>query len=259
MLDKPAHEFTDSTLTVRGLELRLLDSGPDGDPSARTFVLVHGLGVSSLYYRELADDLAPHGRVIAVDLPGFGRTDKPERALRMSHFASVVQEAVEQLGLGDAVLIGHSMGAQVVVETLAQKPGIASSAVLIGPVVNDEERPLPLLVWRFLQSVLAETPASVAPSLLAWLRCGPRMLLDTVPPMVDFHLEQRIADVDVPVVLLAGAKDRLSPQSWLDRLARAAGGEAHVDVVPEASHQVMVTHPERVTAAILDIAARDDG
>lgn len=259
MPDKPAHEFTDSTLTVRGLELRMLDSGPDGDRSARTFVLVHGLGVSSLYYRELADELAPHGRVIAVDLPGFGNTDKPQRALRMSHFASVLQEAMEHLGLGDVVLVGHSMGAQVVVEALARKPGVAGSAVLIGPVVNDQERPVPLLLWRFLQSVLSETPASVAPSLLAWLRCGPRMLFDTVPPMVDYRLEERIAEVRVPVLLLAGSKDRLSPRSWLDRLARAAGGEAHVEVVDEASHQVMVTHPGRVTAAILAVAERDDG
>lgn len=252
-------EFTDRAVTVRGLELRVLDSGPDGDPSARTFVLVHGLGVSSLYYRELADHLAPHGRVIAVDLPGFGRTDKPERALRMSHFAMVMEDTLADLGLGDAVLIGHSMGTQVVVETLARRPGIAGSAVLIGPVVNERERRVPLLVWRFLQSVFAETPASVAPSILAWLRCGPRMLLDTVPPMVDYRLEDRLADVDVPVVLLAGAKDRLAPRAWLDRLADAAGGEARVEVVADASHQVMVTHPERVTAAILDLAARDDG
>ncbi|GAB3815576.1 alpha/beta hydrolase [Tessaracoccus terricola] len=257
MSDSP--EFTDRAVTVRGLELRVLDSGPDGDPSARTFVLVHGLGVSSLYYRELAEALSPHGRVIAVDLPGFGRTDKPGRALRMSHFAMVVEDTLEDLGLGDAVLIGHSMGTQVVVETLARRPGIASSAVLIGPVVNERERRVPLLVWRFLQSVLAETPASVAPSILAWLRCGPRMLLDTVPPMVDYRLEDRLAEVDVPVVLLAGAKDRLAPRTWLDRLARAAGGTALVEVVADASHQVMVTHPERVTAAILGLARRDDG
>lgn len=255
----PAPEFTDSTITVRGLELRILDSGPGNDPSARTFVLVHGLGVSSLYYRELADDLAPHGRVIAVDLPGFGRTETPERSLRMSHFAAVLQEAVEALGLGDAVLIGHSMGTQVVVEALVRRPGIASSAVLIGPVVNAAERRVPLVVWRFLQSVFAETPASVAPSILAWLRCGPRMLFDTIPPMVDYRLEDRIAEVEVPVVILAGANDRLAPLAWLDRLGRAAGGGARVEVVSDASHQVMVTHPERVTATILDLAARDDG
>lgn len=252
-------EFTDSTLTVGSLEVRILDSRPEADPHEQTFVLVHGLGVSSLYYRELADDLLPHGRVVALDLPGFGRTDKPETALRMGHYAGVVAESIRHLGLENLVLIGHSMGCQVVTETIALNPGIADSAVLIGPVVNVTQRKLGVLLRRFVQSVLKETPSSVLPSLMAWVQCGPRMLINTIPPMLGYRLEERIAEVDVPVLLIAGVMDRLAPQAWLAELQHCAGGDARVEIVADASHQVMVTHPERVTAAILATARRDDG
>lgn len=249
-----ADEFTDSTLQVGALEVRILDSRPDAPTHEQAFALVHGLGVSSLYYRELADELLPHGRVIALDLPGFGRTDKPEKALRMGHYAGVVAEAIQHLGLQDLVLIGHSMGCQVVTETIASNPGIASSAVLIGPVVNVTDRKLGVLLRRFVQSVLKETPRSIMPSLISWLRCGPRMLVNTIPPMLGYRLEQRIADVDVPVLLVAGVMDRLAPRAWLEELSRCSGGESRVEIVANASHQVMVTHPERITATILDAA-----
>lgn len=250
-------QYADSTMEIRGLELRVLDTDPGALGPTRTFVLVHGLGVSSLYFRELADDLAAHGRVIAIDLPGFGRTDKPERSLRIGQLAGVLAEALQRLDPDGVVLVGHSMGCQVVVEALADDPGIADAAVLIGPVVNAAERRLPSLLWRFLQAVLRETPASVAPSILGWLRTGPRMLIETVPTMLAYPLEDRIADVAVPLLLVAGRKDATAPRAWLDRLACAAGGEAFVEVVEDASHQVMVTHPGRVTAAIVGPAPGD--
>lgn len=252
-------EFTDSTHTVGSLEVRILDSRPEVRPSEQAFVLVHGLGVSSLYFRELAEALLPHGRVVALDLPGFGKTDKPDTTLRLGHYAGVVAESIRHLGLENLVLIGHSMGCQVVTETIALNPGIADSAVLIGPVVNITERKLGVLLRRFVQSVLKETPASVLPSLMAWAQCGPRMLFNTIPPMLGYRLEERIAEVEVPVLLVAGVMDRLAPRAWLEELKRCAGGDARIEVVHGASHQVMVTKPERVAEAILATARREEG
>lgn len=249
-------DFVDSTLQIRGLELRVLDSGTGADPGRATFVLVHGLGVSSVYFRDLAHALAAHGRVLALDLPGFGRTDRPERSLRVAEYAMVLTEALGRMGIEDAVLVGHSMGCQVVVEALARDQSVGIAGVLLGPVVNPAQRRLPRLVLRFAQSILRETPRSVTPSLLAWLRTGPRMLIDTFPTMVGYPIHERISAVGAPLLLLAGAKDRMAPRSWLERLAQAAGGEAHILVVEDASHQVMVTDTGIVTDAALRFAER---
>nr|WP_255622641.1 alpha/beta hydrolase [Tessaracoccus sp. OS52] len=252
--------YAESTLEIRGLAVGVLDSDPDRDPAERTFVLVHGLGVSSRYFRELADALVRHGRVVSIDLPGFGGTEKPDRTLRIGHYAMVVAEAVEHLGLRDVVLTGHSMGCQVVVEALATRDGIATSGVLMGPVVDTAQRSGPILVLRFLQAVARETPASVTPSLIAWLRTGPRMMIDTFPVMLDYPIEKRIADVRVPLLLIAGERDKMAPPRWLEQL-RTAAGEGHtvVERVAGASHQVMVTHPEQVTTNILRLAGVQHG
>lgn len=247
--------FTPSTLQIRDLTVVVLDSRPAAQPLEKAFVLVHGLGVSSLYFRELARHLQPHARVVTVDLPGFGRAATPERTLRIASFALVLNETIERLGLADAVLVGHSMGVQVVVEALRRRPTIATAGVLIGPVVNGAERRAPTVVRRFLQAASRETPASVWPSVRAWLSCGPRWFIDTFPAMLAYPLEERIAEVRNDLAIIAGEHDRLAPGPWLEILRDLAGGErVTVDIVPGASHQVMVTHPERVVDSCLDIA-----
>lgn len=247
--------FTEREFQIRDLNVVVLDSRPDAMPLEKAFVLVHGLGVSSLYFRELARHLAPHARVVTVDLPGFGRADTPDRTLRIPSFALALIDTIERLGLHDAVLVGHSMGVQVVVEALRRQPTIASAGVLIGPVVNGAERRAPTVVRRFLQAASRETPASAWPSIRAWLSCGPRWFIDTFPAMLAYPIEERIAEVRADLALIAGEYDRLAPGPWLDVLRAAAGSErVTVDVVPNASHQVMVTHPERVVDGCLDIA-----
>src|SRR4051795_10355879 len=81
---------------------------------APVFVLVHGIGVSSRYFERLVPALAEEGRVIAVDLPGFGKARplRPRLGLSIEEFADSVAQTLDGLGLGAAVVVGHSMGTQ---------------------------------------------------------------------------------------------------------------------------------------------------
>jgi hypothetical protein len=86
---------------------RLIDSAAAGATDA---VLVHGLGVSSRYMLPLARELAPHFRVHAPDLPGFGHGDHPPAPLDVPGLAAALVEWVEAIGLTAPALIGNSMG-----------------------------------------------------------------------------------------------------------------------------------------------------
>lgn len=246
--------FDRSTRRVRDLEVAVLDSRPDASPSTPVFVLVHGLGVSSLYFRPFAHRLAERARVVALDLPGFGHTDAPDRTLRIPGFARSVVDVLAQLGLGAPVLVGHSMGCQVVVEALAIEPQVARAAVLMGPVVRPQDRRPATVVRRFLRAAAAETPASAWLSVAAFLRCGPRWFIEVFPAMTDYRLEDRIADVSVPVVLLAGERDALATRGWLELLRERAGGPATSHVVPGAAHQIMVSHADEAVRLCLEAA-----
>ena len=95
--------------------MRWLDLPGRGDP----VVFIHGLGCASTYdYPRVAADPALAGRrMIRVDLPGFGYSDKPESfGYRIGDQAGVVVELLDRLGLERCYLYGHSMGGSVAIE-----------------------------------------------------------------------------------------------------------------------------------------------
>lgn len=241
--------LTTTSIEIDDLQLQALVS--EGDP-AHTMVLVHGLGVSSTYFEPLSKLLVTAGRLVLLNLPGFGSTPTPgsDQALRISDFAAVARRAVAELGIEKAMWIGHSMGTQVVVEIVAQDPELASQMVLLSPVVNRAHRRRRTVVRQFAQSALKEPPASAAASVRAFLSCGPRWMWETFPAMMSYPIEERIAATNVETLLISGEDDLMSPRSWLDELAERAGGEARVTVVP-GSHQAMHSHAEVVAGLIL--------
>lgn len=90
-------------------------TGPD-------FVLVHGIGVSARSYGPTAVELAQHGDVHLIDLAGYGRSPRPDRDLTIEDHAGLVARYLEDKQLDHPVVVGHSMGTQVVAELAADHP-----------------------------------------------------------------------------------------------------------------------------------------
>src|SRR5262245_13090206 len=86
------------------------ESHGEGD---QALVLVHGWTCNATFWRRQIPDLAGH-RVLVVDLPGHGESDKPELAYTMEHFARGIDAVMRDAGVGKAVLVGHSMGTPVI-------------------------------------------------------------------------------------------------------------------------------------------------
>ncbi|MDQ5857708.1 MAG: alpha/beta hydrolase, partial [Acidobacteriota bacterium] len=77
-------------------------------------VLVHGWSGDTSVWRFQVPELAKRARVIAIDLPGHGASDKPETAYTMDFFAAAVEAVMHDAGVDRAVLAGHSMGTPVI-------------------------------------------------------------------------------------------------------------------------------------------------
>lgn len=246
--------LTSTSIEIDGSQLQVLTT--DGD-AEHTYVLVHGLGVASSYFEPLATALAEAGRLVLLNLPGFGSTPSPEDVLRISEFAHLARRAATELNVEQAVWIGHSMGTQVVVEAAAQDPDLASRIVLLSPVVNKDSRRGRTVIRQFAQSALKEPLSSAAASVRAFLSCGPRWMAEVFPAMLAYPIEERIAETTVDVLLVTGEDDLMAPRTWLDELAAAAGGEAEVAVVP-GSHQAMHSHADMVAELIIGRSEDDD-
>ena len=227
----------------------------EGAHSGGEVVLVHGIGASERYFGPLIRELVRTDTVHTLELPGFGSAPTPRRQLQMEEFGAVAAEALAAAGIHGAQWVGHSMGCQVVVEMALAAPDAASSVVLLGPTINDAERSVPLQALRLLQDCLGEPPAINGILLTDYLfRAGPRWYLKTLPVMIRHRVEERIREVQPPVLLVRGGRDPVVRADWLARLAAARPGTRTAEL-PGQPHVLMYTRPVE-TAALLRSAVR---
>ena len=115
--------------------------------SGRPLLLIHGFGTSTYTWRRVAPELAAKHRVIAVDLKGFGQSDKPMDA-RYSAFdqAELLAQLIEDRNLRDLTLVGHSFGGGVALLLALQADerlkGRISRLVLLNTIAYPQNMPV---------------------------------------------------------------------------------------------------------------------
>ena len=98
-------------------------------------VLIHGWTCDLGFWRGQIPDLSKRARVIAIDLPGHGQSDKPEIAYSMDLFARAVDAVMQDAGVDRAVLIGHSMGTPIARQFYRKYPKKTLGLVIVdGPL-----------------------------------------------------------------------------------------------------------------------------
>lgn len=228
--------------------------GPAGRPH---LVLVHGLGTSSATFERLAAQLARHTTVHLLDLPGFARLPRPAGSLEVAELAEVVLAWVRCAGLDRPVLVGHSMGAQVVVEAAVRGPGRVAGLVLVGPTTDPQARSLPHQLVRLLRSARYESWSARAVVARGYVECGPRWFAREARATVRHRIAERVRSVEVPVLVVRGEHDRVAPPGWAADLVAAAphGSSA---TLPGAGHAVAYDEPRAVADLVLTHLARSE-
>jgi pimeloyl-ACP methyl ester carboxylesterase len=218
------------------------------------FVLLHGIGMSHRYFRRLHAALDAVGDTYALDLPGFGATPQPRRALTVEEYARFTGHMLRRLGITSCVLVGHSMGVQFAVELARQQPSLASHLVLIGPVVDAGRRTVVQQAIALARDSLGESPSTNAIVFTDYLRCGPRRYLIELAAMMDYRTEQKIGQVHAPVLVMRGARDPIAGRQWCRLLVERAPS-AELAEVHGGYHVVQESRPERVLEYIRQFVA----
>ena len=219
------------------------ECGPDSGPG---MLLVHGIGVSGRYFAPLIHELSRSHRVVTPDLPGFGRSSRPRPALTITEQAMALETALGLPGRTDLVLVGHSMGSQVVTELAVRNPGLVRGLVLIGPVAQD--RSAVLQAGRLLRDLPREPFRINALVLRDYVRGGIRSFAGTLPKMLKYPLAERLSAVTAPVVLIRGANDPIADLAFLRTLAAAAAGATRIVEIPDTAHVTMAVRPDLIAA-----------
>ncbi|HWE27253.1 MAG TPA: alpha/beta fold hydrolase [Polyangia bacterium] len=255
-------------------QLRVIDKNPSG--ARETVLLVHGYGSSSASYGPVIDALAAHMRVLAIDLPGFGQSDRRDGDYTPDALADVLAEVLTQKGVQRAHVVGHSWGSSVVLAFARRHPDRLDRLVIISGWVYDEQL-LPIMRW-------ASVPGLGEILYGAFYRnaIGERLYLNFVDPnlvtqrVVDEVEKQMALDGAVaaalaaargmhrfseterdyrtikhPTLLLWGREDRVARVAFGERLARELP-HARLVVLPRCGHIPMWECTGETAAALTE-------
>lgn len=138
--DKPAVEFQDIDY---GFPVKTAMKNPsiayiDYGSGPKTLVLVHGLASNAGFWRYNIPELAKKYRVIAVDLPGYGKSQKDAYPYNMTFFADQVKRLTDELGINKFTYVGHSMGGQIGITFALKYPEKLEKLILTDPAGIEE-------------------------------------------------------------------------------------------------------------------------
>jgi pimeloyl-ACP methyl ester carboxylesterase len=216
-----------------------------GRPEAPEVVCVHGLGCSHRYFLPIARELASDARVVAPDLPGFGRTRGPSRALDIRGLSLALADWLRATRRAGALLLANSTGCQVVVDLAVHSPELLGPVVLVGPTVDRRARSVPQQWARLVADQRWEPPSLGAALLPAWIACGPRRYAETLRYMVSDPVERKLHHVRARAVVVRGGRDPIVPRAWAEEVVHGLP-DARLAEVPGVGHTVNWSAPKEL-------------
>jgi pimeloyl-ACP methyl ester carboxylesterase len=225
------------------------------DPDKTTIILVHGIGVSSRYYVPLAKLLSANFNVFAINLPGYGGTKKPSKPLNVVELADVTATFVRQRALSNVIVVGHSMGCQVVAQLSATYPQLVKKVILLSPTTNNKERTVFMQGIRLFQDIFLETPKVNFIIFSDYVRMGVLRYLKTSTYMVNHHIEDILANASVPYLIVRGEHDPIARREWVAHLASLSPAISTAEI-SGAPHAFQYTFAKELEALCLPFLAK---
>jgi len=252
-------------LTANGLRLyyHSIGEGP-------ALLLLHGLGSSSDDWELQLPEFATRYRVVAMDLRGHGRSDKPRGPYTMGDFATDAAALLHGLGIPQAHVLGLSLGGMVAQQLAVDRPERVLSLVLVNtfPRFEPWESHLLRRIARRLITFGSGGMEALAEAVAAGLFPRPtqRPLYEeavrrfarndlngyraSVAAILRFNVERRLGEVRCPALIVAGDRDRTVSWRQKARLARLLP-KARLVVIPDSGHATPLDQPARFNCRVL--------
>ncbi len=260
---------------VQGRLVNVVDIG-----EGPAIVFLHGLAGCWQNWLETIGDFARDHRVIAIDFPGFGRSEMPAEEISIPGYVRMLDELLGALQVGSATIVGNSMGGFVAADMAIRLPHRVERLVLVAPaglsmehMLNERNQGVRArientlffglgrlaertdLVVRsrhlrrgLLLLVVAHPDQLSGPLVLEQVNGAGRPGFDpALDAMVRYPIRDRLSEIDVPTLVTWGELDRLVPLrdaaefEWLIRDARKV-------VYEDTGHMVMLERPDRFNA-----------
>jgi len=264
-------------VSVQGIDIHYVEKG-EGDP----MVLVHGIPTSSFLWRDMIEELAAHGRVIAPDLPGFGFSDPPPNGdYTISGYAGLLESFLEALSIEGATLVCHDYGGPITITYALRNPEKYDRLIILDTFLHTDLPPWPfsmkiarirpmgeLFMWLGGKSITrsgleqgvvdksrisddlvlryympAGNPDKLNRTTLGTLRADYREDLE--------FIEENLRTVEKPALILWGEEDAFLPLCLADLIHKDIKG-SRMERIPNCGHFIPEDQPEKATGLIVD-------
>jgi long-chain acyl-CoA synthetase len=227
------------------VRLSVIDVAPDCPQL--TLLFVHGYGGRATQWQYQLKHFSDANHVIAVDLRGHGRSDKPRLGYTMPDFLADLRAVLDKLGVSEpVVLVGHSFGGAIATEFASAYPELVSHLVLIATTGEYRLNPLYRLLLRLPTSSLQ----LLAPITRRWLGAPPHALKafyeQTLSTWNGWNL---FRGLKTPTLVIRGHMDVVFEKPFFEETSRAIPKAEEVDV-GASGHMVMLERRQAVNRAI---------
>lgn len=258
-------------------EVQVVDRGPRG---GEPIVLIHCFSCAIDWWNGVTPALSRRHRVVAIDLLGHGGSEKPGSGYTPPNQAKMVAEALEELGVSDATVVGHSLGGSVVTALAQRSPRLASRVVIIDTAPDHSRSSLGFVAGLAFQPVIGPALWTIKPDFAVRDGLGvafapgfdvPDAFVEDVKRMTfssydesptgseDFvdeaPLDERMRETGKPLMVIMGAEEQIieDPAAALAEYVDGVPG-VEVKLIADAGHSPNVEKPAQTASLILAFA-----
>lgn len=276
--DARGNELAHRLVDVGGIPTYVVDAG-EGPP----ILLIHGYGDTADGWRRAVPNLLRDHRVVALDMPPFGRSPMSDRGKLIDFYSDFFPVFLDQMELDDATVVGHSLGGAVALRLAIDNPDRVARLGLVAPAGLGSAPPWwwhALTARPLYQGALSIPMPLTGPLVKRGLRTflewrlfdNPRRLEEEIAHLVDLHgggrelkallaaghacidcytgrLLERSAELDIPLWMLWGRGDGLVP-SLHARAFERAHPDAHVHILEDCGHYPHIELPTRFNSLL---------
>lgn len=258
----------------------------DEGKGKQTILLVHGLASNAGFWRYNIAELAKHYRVIAVDLPGYGKSQKDYYPYNMSFFADQIKRLVDELKIDKSIYIGHSMGGQIGINFALRFPERLEKLILASPAGFEEFEQGEGDWLRSVMTVAGVKKTSeegirrnLAMNFYTWsdkwewmveerVRMAKAKEFDnfsytvvrSVNGMLDEPTWDKLDKISVPTFVIYGKYDGLIPNPYLNPGKTSDVFDSGAKTIPSCTlhqidncgHMLQIEHPEEFNETVLE-------